>query len=202
MRDDAGFVMSGRETLTSDTYAITSGSMELQADASSTFMPHALLGDAKIVATPDDAAIFVGIASTADVEGYLGGVRHATVTGLTDEPVYDTTGTAAPTIAPDATDIWVAQVSGTGTLEVTWPIEKGDWTVVVMNADASQGVSTGVEAGATMPFLDWLVPTLLALAGIGLVGAVVLLVLALRPSPARVPAVAGPPAPDVPSGNL
>ena len=172
--------------------------MELHADAPSTVMPHALLGDAKVVATPAATPRSSSASpATADVEAYLGDVRHATVV----EPDRRSPSTRPPgrpprRPRPGANDIWVAQVSGTGTQEVTWPIEKGDWTVVVMNADGSAGVTADVAAGATVPALDWLVPTLLALAGIGLVGAVVLLVLALRP---RRPGCPRPPARRLPT---
>ena len=63
---------------------------------------------------------------------------------------------------------------------MVWPVENGDWTVVVMNADGSRGVSTDLSVGATVPALGWVVTGILVAAGLGLLLAVVLLVVALH----------------------
>ena len=184
MRDDAGFLMSGTQTLTSDTYAITSDSLQIHADAPATLMPDAVLGDAKLTATPTDdtrdAALFVGIAATPDATRYLQGVRHDTLIDLTDRPVYRTTdGTARPT-PPGDTDIWVAQASGPGTQQITWPIHNGDWTIVVMNTDASQDINADMTAGAELPALNWVIATMLTTAGTLLLTALLLTAIPLR----------------------
>jgi hypothetical protein len=49
-----------------------------------------------------------------------------------------------------------------------------------MNADGSRGVTADAKAGATVPALDWIVPTLLVTAAVGLALGILLLVLALR----------------------
>jgi hypothetical protein len=36
---------------------------------------------------------------------------------------------------------------------LTWDVEHGSWSVVVMNADGSRGVDAGVSAGANVPIL-------------------------------------------------
>ena len=99
---------------------------------------------------------------------------------LAAAPVYRTTDGSAPTVPPADLDIWVAQSSGTGTQSVTWPLERGDWTVVVMNADGSAGVTADLAVGATVPALDWLIPTLLITGGVGLALGIVLMVVALH----------------------
>jgi hypothetical protein len=147
-------------------------------------MPERLLGDVKVTADGGRTPIFLGIARTTDANAYLRGFEHATVTDLSGRPAYDTSGSAAPATPPAARDIWVAQSTGTGTQQVVWPARNGDWTVVVMNADAARGVTADVAAGATVPALDWLVPTLLIAAGLGLAVAIALLVVALH-SPRR-----------------
>ena len=56
--------------------------------------------------------------------------------------------------APVSKRIWVASAHGTGMQTVTWDVKHGDWSVVVMNADGSRGVDTGVSAGADFPILS------------------------------------------------
>ncbi|HET7276790.1 MAG TPA: DUF4389 domain-containing protein, partial [Dermatophilaceae bacterium] len=74
----------------------------------------------------------------------------------------------APAQAPSAADVWVVQASGAGRQTLDWNAESGDWTVVVMNADASAGVSTDVRVGARFPDLG-------TFAGGALIAAAVLL---------------------------
>ncbi|RNM11113.1 DUF4389 domain-containing protein [Nocardioides pocheonensis] len=179
LRDHDGFLMSGTTQLTAGGYAIATTSITLDANVSSAFVPEQLLGSVKVTAT-GTRPVFLGIARTADANAYLRGVEHATLTDFTDKPVYETSTGGAPSTLPTASDIWVAQVSGSGTQELIWPARSGEWTLVVMNADGSSGVTADAAAGATVPALDWLVPTLLVTAGLGLVVGVVLLVVALR----------------------
>ena len=51
--------------------------------------------------------------------------------------------------APGAQRFWAASAQGGGTQALTWDVEDGDWSVVVMNADGSPGVDAGVSAGAS-----------------------------------------------------
>lgn len=181
LRDSDGFLMSGTTELTTATYAIASTSVTVHADAPPELMPDSLLGEVKITARSEHGPVFLGIAATADAEAYLDGVEHATLTDFADGgATYETTGTDAPAVPPTASAIWVAQSSGGGTQEIVWPVADGDWTVVVMNADSTRGVSADVAAGATLPALDWLVPVLFAVAGLGMVVGIVLMVVALR----------------------
>ncbi|HSK35074.1 MAG TPA: DUF4389 domain-containing protein [Propionicimonas sp.] len=181
-RDDAGFLMSGTQAFSSTTYAITSENLELHADAPAAFMPEGLLGDAKLTAVSGTGGdVFVGIGPTSEVLAYLGGVRHDTVVDMDgDDPEYRTTEGSAPESPPGDLDFWVAESSGPGTQEITWPLENGDWTVVVMNADGSTGVSVDMTAGAEIPALPWVIGILYALAALALLVALVCIVVPLR----------------------
>ena len=129
--------------------------------------------------------IFVGVGSTADVADYLDGVQQAEVVDITTtddgaDATYLVTGQDPPSVPPTEVDTWVAQATGSGTVSVDWPVEEGDWTIVVMNADGSAGVTADVAVGASLPWLGWAAVALLVGAGIGLLLSVLMLVAAVR----------------------
>ena len=178
VRDSDGYLMSGTESFSTQTYALSSTSLEIHTDAPGAVLPEELLGDAKLsVRSTGDTPVFVGVAASSDAERYLRRVAHATVVGLDSAgPQYRTSTGRAPLVAPGSLDIWVARSSGTGERTVTWPVERGDWTVVVMNADASAGVGADISAGATVPVLGWVIAGLFVTAGVGLLVGLVLVV--------------------------
>jgi hypothetical protein len=121
---------------------------------------------------PAVIAVLTGVLATEsldmDVERYLAGTEHATLTHLDTSPFRATTeavsGDRAPS-DPAAQDIWSASTSGTGTQSLEWDVEDGDWSAVVMNADGSPGVDVRASAGADASFLQPLVAVgLLAMA--------------------------------------
>jgi hypothetical protein len=180
-RDTGGFLMSGTEHLHSNTYAITSTNLKMHAADAVSYAPRRMLGHAKLTATATHhSPVFIGIAATEDVTAYFDGVEHATLMNMRRNPAYRTTRGSAPAVAPTESDIWVASASGTGRQSVVWPVERGDWTFVVMNPDGSGGVTADVAVGATVPALKWFVVALLSVAGAGLVLAVVILLLTFR----------------------
>jgi hypothetical protein len=143
-------------------------------------VPDAVLGDMKFTASPlNDEPLFIGLAPTEDVRAYLGDVRHDTVEDLV-RPDYRTTEGGAPSSPPAAQDFWTESSSGAGEQTVVWEPREGDWTVVVMNADATAGVETQATAGAELPVLEWIVAVLLILAGVGLVVGALVIGLAVR----------------------
>jgi hypothetical protein len=198
LRDGQGFFMSGQQALASAGYALSSDKLQLHLSGAGEFVPERVVGDVKVTVAPrGGGAVFVGIAPASDVASYLAGVRHSVLVdagtgrGRDRVPSYREVAGAAPTAAPVDARIWAAQSSGTGTQSVVWPIEPGDWAVVVMNADASSGVAADVAVGATFPGLSLVVRTMAALAVCLLVPAIILMVAALRARTRRPPARAG-----------
>jgi len=167
-RDADGFLAASR-TFTTDGYAIASEKLTI-GSASAAELPaiQAMLGEVRVRATePDtDRAVFVGVAPSDAVARYLTGVPHVTIGDYVDDMPTVHSGTT-PVQPPEQQRIWVAQASGAGTQTINWQAEPGDWTVVVLNADASPGVHATVEIGAE-------VPALTAVSGV-LIGAGVLL---------------------------
>lgn len=180
-RDEAGFLMSPAQTFDSPTYAITSADLGLHSDTPPDLAPEAVLGDTKLTAEAAGGPVFLGIGPATDVRTYLDGVEHARLLSLDDgEPTYRIATGGAPTQAPGDADFWVAQSSGTGTQEVTWTPEDGDWAVVVMNADATPDVAVTMTAGAEVPAIGWVIGLLLGFSLAGLLLAAVLVTVPVR----------------------
>ncbi len=179
-RNDDGFLMSPATSYRTASYALVTEGAQIESDTE--WVPREMLGDARVTAlSAAETPVFVGIASTSDVDTFLGSAEHATIDRVGDDAATEVSGSGAPATLPGDTDIWVAHASGVGRQAVVWPVETGDWTVVVMNADGSAGVDSEVSVGATAPALDWLLPGLLTLTGVLLVLAIPCFVVAFRP---------------------
>jgi hypothetical protein len=177
-RDAGGYLMSSPVAVNAPGYTLTSANLEVKGAVD---LPHQILGDAKVNATSrGEAPVFVGVAKTVDLHGYLDGVRRTQVVAFGQDPRYEQLSGGAPSTAPTDIPIWVAQAVGTGTQTVTWPVENGDWTIVVMNADGSAGVSADVATGATVPGIDWIYGGLFAGAAVFLLIGAVLLTATVR----------------------
>jgi hypothetical protein len=205
-RTSDGFVLSSSDHFTAPGYALSSDTLDLSTGAR--WLPiSAALGDARIQVTGDSGQeVFIGIAPVSDAQGYLDGVAHTVVSDigadLTDADLTTVSG-GAPAGAPGDQTFWVAQASGAGQQKLTWTPADGDWMLVVMNADATAGVSVQARAGATVPALGTVAWSVLG-GGIllTLIGVLLIVFAARRGSgPARpaVPASAGPPAGWVPT---
>lgn len=181
-----GFFMSSEEQLQTSTRAIISPNLETRIADGAAFLPERLLGRTRLVVTRLDAgAVFAGIAPTADVDSYLAGVGHTMVTdvdtsGAGDGPVYADVAGGAPRVAPGDALQWSAASSGKGTQDLTWSLEDGDWTLVVMNVDGSPDVAVDVSVGAEFPALGWTLVGMLAIGGLLLLLAIVLIRRAMR----------------------
>ena len=105
---------------------------------------------------------------------------------------------AEPSGPPDEQAFWAASASGSGEQVVTWDTESGEWTIVLMNADASDGVAADVSIGAEANFLLWLAIGLLVAGVLVLAVGVLLIVLGARgatsAAPAALAAAGAPPA--------
>ncbi|MGA7989601.1 MAG: DUF4389 domain-containing protein [Candidatus Dormiibacterota bacterium] len=156
-RDAAGYLTSPSTSLATSSYAIAATDLTIATDAPGWHVPTGALGSVRITATASSATpLFIGIASSADIQRYLDGVQYAQMQGfmgMRGGPMYLMHGGGAPAM-PASQSFWRAEVSGGGTQSLTWNISSGHWAVVLMNADASQTVAADVSVGATAPFLS------------------------------------------------
>jgi hypothetical protein len=200
-RDSDGFLLSPTGDVSTDGYALISDRIDLSTDGD--WVPvSAALGTAVVRASGSGPDVFIGIGPSAQVRDYLGGVQRAVIDDLgNDGAVIDReVSGGAPAGPPTAQTFWSEQTSGAGRQQLTWEPADGNWTVVVMNADGSAGVSTDLRVGAELPSLTAIAWGVL-IGGILLtLVAVLVIVLALRRRgprgqlpPSAVPATAGPP---------
>jgi hypothetical protein len=155
-RDDDGFYTAGPERLATPTSALATNDLNVDADAPSWVFDDAF-ATVRLSAT-SAKPVFVGIGPTAAVSRYLAGARHAQITDVDVDPFRVTSHVAgrAGTLAPPAAqNFWRARASGPGTRTLTWDVESGNWSAVVMNADGSPGVVAQTSVGAEVPSLKW-----------------------------------------------
>jgi hypothetical protein len=169
-RDEQGFFSTSTERLSTPTYALTSQEIDLGTSAGEPgWLLGGSLGTIRLrAARADGRPVFVGIGRAAAVERYLAGVAHDHIVnadftgpGLTDVSVRYARrpGTRAPP-SPAARALWTVSAAGPGTQAVLWKIRGGAWEAVVMNADASRGVTVDASVGAKA---GWVLPLAVAL---------------------------------------
>ena len=151
-RDADDFFVSNEHTIARTSHAVISEDVDVLTDA-----PGWMAGwltdpvDIRVSGSSSSGDIFLGIAETGALAGYLSGVNHDVVTSIDlngDDIEYTTNaGLAAPALPADQT-IWEAQVTGPGEQVLDWSLETGNWSVAVMNADATSGIDTTMVFGA------------------------------------------------------
>jgi hypothetical protein len=162
-RDADGFVNTDTESIQTSGRAVTTGHMDLQLDGAGDFLEAIGSGDLKVTADAGDGGTFIGIARTADVDRYLAGVERAVVTDYSDwfDPDYHQVPGERTPADPGSRSFWVAQAAGDGKQSLTWDVQDGDWTAVVMHPDASRQVAADVSGGVSAPsFLPYAIVSL------------------------------------------
>ena len=177
-----GFFTTPVVGVASEGYAVTSTDIDLGSQPGD-WLPSGRLATVRLEVESEGGSVFVGIAPEAEVDAYLDGVAHSEVTRIGSDPTdveYRLVDGEAPSAAPAEQEFWAASTEGSGSQTLTWELERGEWTVVVMNRDAGAGVTAEIAAGAAT---ELMVPVavFLLLAGLVLGGlAAGLLVVAVR----------------------
>lgn len=150
-QNDGGYLTSRTERFTASSYALVSPRLDAIGEGTVNRLPFDV-GTLRLRATPANpgGTIFIGVAPQDKVADYLSGVHYTELQEVKFNPfrpVYrDVPGLSGP-LPPGGQGFWAASASGQGQQELTWNIASGAWTVVVMNADATQGVSADLQAG-------------------------------------------------------
>jgi hypothetical protein len=183
-KDSDGYLSTDTHQFETGTRALATENLDLDLGDADWAAQTDDLGKARVqVDSRGDEPVFVGIARTSDVEDYLAGVSHSTLTDVSTSPFeadYDDHAGDRQPLAPADSHIWAASEQGSGKQTLNWEIEDGDWSVVVMNANGSAGVDADISAGAEVPFLSALGWSALGSGALALVIGVALLVIGIR----------------------
>ncbi|MBW4030302.1 MAG: DUF4389 domain-containing protein [Acidobacteria bacterium] len=149
-RDATGYFNSSSQTFESGGTALTSSVDFAMRPGPNDWLSIDPLGTVRVRADVTNGGTFVGIAATSMVQQYLAGVtydRVTTVKVMPFRPVYQSvTGSRLPA-SPVAQQFWATSASGVGPQQITWRPTTGNWTLVVMRADAGAGVVAHVSVG-------------------------------------------------------
>jgi Domain of unknown function (DUF4389) len=178
-RDADGFFTSRELNLESGSFAVTTPHVDLGA-APADWFPTGRLATVRLEAESPTGPVFLGVGPAADVEAYLQGVpvsqvRHVDGRGTVD---YEEVGGTATPAAPGDQGFWVASASGDGPQSIVWDVASADSVVVVMNADASPGISVTSRSGARSDVLLWAAAVLLVVGVVSVVVAAAMFVAA------------------------
>lgn len=166
--DDAGFHVSPEYTMRTDAVAIASGRIDL-APSPADWLPAGLATVRLSVRSLDGQPVFVGIGPADLVDSYLDGVAHDEATGLGERATAVTLrsipgGGARP---PGLETFWHIGATTSNSQTLTWDLERGAWSLVIMDAEGSAGVAVAARFGVRVPGLLWI--------GIGMAAAGILL---------------------------
>jgi hypothetical protein len=183
-KDSDGYLSTATHQFETGTRALATENLDVDLGDGDFIAESNDLGKVRVEAdSHGEKPLFVGVARTSDVENYLAGVSHTTLTDVDTSPFdadYDDHAGARHPVAPADSHIWAASEQGSGKQTLNWEIEDGDYSVVVMNADGSAGVDADISTGANVPFLDEIGWTALGSGGFVLVVGIALLVMGIR----------------------
>jgi hypothetical protein len=156
--DRDGYITTDTERFSTGGHALATENLDVALDGPESMLDDGALGKLRVRAeSKDGKPVFVGIARTRDVEDYLRGSAHDVVTDVEYDPFdadYSARQGDRKPEAPARQDIWAASAHGAGERALTWEVDDGDWSVVVMNQDGSRGVDADVSAGVRLGWLD------------------------------------------------
>lgn len=169
-RDAGGFVLGGANQYDSSGYALTSTAVDFHAKPDElVWLRGSDLTAVRInAARTDGGPVFVGLAPRVDVDRYLRGVAHDRVTEVRLVPFdvrYDEVMGGHQPELPTHVGFWARSAAGRGTQQLTWQVQPGQWSLVVMNADGRAGVAAEVSVGVKSPVV---LPTAVSVASLGI----------------------------------
>jgi len=88
------------------------------------------------------------------VDRYLTEVAHVRITDVTRTALHTRSVPGSVTARqPTEQTFWVSSTYGSGSQQLTWPMRKGRWSMVVMNADATSGITATATAAVHLMYV-------------------------------------------------
>jgi uncharacterized membrane protein len=171
-KDDSGFLQTSTRTASTSGYALVSPDVDLNIGPNGwQWVPTGGRLAVRILASSTDSKdVFIGIGPSDQVAEYLQGVAYDEISeyGWTSSNVgYRHFDGGAPPSPP-------------GDQDLQWDILDGNWTAVIMNADASAAVAVDMSLGAKFGILLAIGIVVTIVGFIFLVAGIVLIVLGAR----------------------
>src|SRR5215210_5707424 len=165
-KDSDGYLSTNTHKFETGTRALATENLDVDLDGGDWVFDTNDLGKVRLqVESRDDKSVFVGIARTSDVENYLQGVSHSTLTDVDTSPFeadYENHAGARHPADPADSQIWVASEQGSGKQTLDWEID------------------AGVSTGANIPFLDEIGWTAVGSGGFVLLMGIAMIVIGTR----------------------
>ena len=178
---DAGYATTDVQAFSTAGSALVTVPTDMGAGGTGWLYAPAVLDSIRIRVTPVNASsrLFVGIGPSAEVDRYLAGVHHSVISDFWTNRT-DTVGGDPSPASPTTQGFWVASDTGAGPRSLVWEPTRGSWSVVVMNADGQPGIDITADLGAVIPAAIWIAVGLLVAGAVIAVGAILLIVGAIR----------------------
>lgn len=184
--DGSGFFETSSRAVATDSYALTTPEVTVHVGSEwADWLPEGAAGTVRLRVESDGENIFVGIGPADEVDAYLANVAHDQMIDFStsgDQIRYRSVDGGAPSTPPADQDFWVVSASGSEVETLEWEVVDGEWTAVIMNADASAGIEAQASIGAQFDILFPIAIGLLVAGFVALAIGILLVVLGARRS--------------------
>ncbi|MBS3813561.1 hypothetical protein KGY64_07025 [Candidatus Bipolaricaulota bacterium] len=158
--DNGGYYSTKTLEINRDSYAITTYPARINFGIAGIMDWPNLVKVKVAVNNKNDKNVYIGIVKESDLRGYLGTVSYDEIRELrinhpfSDPKITYTRHTGSSTPGPPTSiDIWTASAYGDPSGELTWGVEEGSYSVVVMNQDGSRGIDMAGTIGVKVPMI-------------------------------------------------
>ena len=160
LRDSEGYYSTRTINIERDSYGVTTYPARIEYGPAWLFDWPQLV-KVKLEATSNtDSGVFVGVAEEGYLFNYLDGVAYDEISDLDiNRPfrpprIHYRDFPGGPLESPPGEEgFWAASVSGKGTQVLTWGVEEGRYSLVLMNQDGSRGIDIDGTIGVKVPLI-------------------------------------------------